>query len=203
MVFVSPEASLAHAERRALLTTGAAVLAEPHLARSQTAKTLKFVPQIDVPLLDSVVTSAYISRNHGFVVFDTLFGQDSAFKAQPQMVDGFTTEPDDKTIVFRLKRPAGPAGTVGYWLAHVAVRGRFRFVQLAEQQDHHRCGTGLTDRRRQRDAGHQQAARPDYQCGAGGGDPRAVRDQRDHRLALHRGDIFSSGVPRTGRGMSF
>ena len=60
-------------------------------------KTLKFVPQIDVPLLDPVVTSAYISRNHGFVVFDTLFGQDSAFKAQPQMVDGFTTEPDGKT----------------------------------------------------------------------------------------------------------
>ncbi len=84
-------------KRRTLLATGAAALAAPHVARSQTAKTLKFVPQIDVPLLDPVVTSAYISRNHGFVVFDTLFGQDGAFKAQPQMVDGFTTEPDGKT----------------------------------------------------------------------------------------------------------
>ncbi len=83
--------------RRTLLATGAVVLAAPHVARSQSAKTLKFVPQIDVPLLDPVVTSAYISRNHGFVVFDTLFGQDAAFKAQPQMVDGFTTEPDGKT----------------------------------------------------------------------------------------------------------
>ena len=83
-------------KRRTLLATGAAALAAPRVGRSQTAKTLKFVPQIDVPLLDPVVTSAYISRNHGFVVFDTLFGQDSAFKAQPQMVDGFTTEPDGK-----------------------------------------------------------------------------------------------------------
>jgi len=83
--------------RRTLLATGAAALAAPHVARSQTIKTLKFIPQIDVPLLDPVITSAYISRNHGFVVFDTLFGQDAAFKAQPQMVDGFTTEPDGKT----------------------------------------------------------------------------------------------------------
>ncbi len=83
-------------QRRTLLATGAAVLASPHVARSQVAKTLKFVPQIDVPLLDPVVTSAYISRNHGFVIFDTLFGQDASFKAQPQMVDGFTTEPDGK-----------------------------------------------------------------------------------------------------------
>src|ERR1700709_2026047 len=82
---------------RTLPATGAAVLAAPHVARSQAAKTLKFVPQIDVPLLDPVITSAYISRNHGFVVFDTLFGQDSAYKAQPQMVDGFTTEPDGLT----------------------------------------------------------------------------------------------------------
>ncbi len=82
--------------RRTLLATAAA-LAAPHLARSQSRKTLKFIPQIDVPLLDPVVTSAYISRNHGFVVFDTLFGQDAAFKAQPQMVDGFTTDRDGKT----------------------------------------------------------------------------------------------------------
>jgi peptide/nickel transport system substrate-binding protein len=84
-------------KRRTLLATSAAALAGPHIARSQTSKTLKFVPQIDVPLLDPVVTSAYIARNHGFVIFDTLFGQDGDFKAQPQMVDGYTTAPDGKT----------------------------------------------------------------------------------------------------------
>ncbi len=50
-------------KRRTLLATGAAAFAAPHVARSQGAKTLKFIPQIDVPLLDPVVTSAYISRN--------------------------------------------------------------------------------------------------------------------------------------------
>ncbi len=74
-------------KRRTLLTVTAAALAAPHVARFQIARTLKFVPQIDVPLLDPVVTSAYISRNHGFVIFDTLFGQDAAFKAQPQMLE--------------------------------------------------------------------------------------------------------------------
>ena len=82
--------------RRTLLATGAAALAAPHIARSQASRTLKFVPQIDVPLLDPVVTSAYIARNHGLVIFDTLFGQDDAYRAQPQMVDGFTTDPDGK-----------------------------------------------------------------------------------------------------------
>ena len=84
-------------KRRVLLASGAATLVAPRVARSQAAKTLKFVPQIDVPLLDPIVTSAYISRNHAYVVFDTLFGQDDAFKAQPQMVDGVTTEADGKT----------------------------------------------------------------------------------------------------------
>ena len=41
--------------RRILLATGAAALAAPRVARSQAAKTLKFVPQIDVPLLDPVM----------------------------------------------------------------------------------------------------------------------------------------------------
>jgi peptide/nickel transport system substrate-binding protein len=92
-------------KRRTLLATGAAALAAPRIARSQSAKTLKFVPQIDVPLLDPVITSAYISRNHGFVIFDTLFGQDSEFKAQPQMVDGVDTAADGKT--WRLTLRAG------------------------------------------------------------------------------------------------
>ena len=70
-------------KRRTLLTTGEAGLAAPPMVRSQTAKTLKIVPQIDMPLLDPVVTSAYISHNHGLLVFNTLFGQDSVFKAQP------------------------------------------------------------------------------------------------------------------------
>ena len=82
--------------RRSFLATGAAALAAPMIAHSQSSKTLRFIPQVDLPLLDPVTTSAYITRNHGFAVFDTLFGQDSSFAPQPQMVDGFATDPDGR-----------------------------------------------------------------------------------------------------------
>jgi len=75
-------------------TAGTAALAMPRVARSQDARTLRFIPQVDLPLLDPVANSAYITRNHGFAVFDTLFGQDSSFAPQPQMVDGVTTSAD-------------------------------------------------------------------------------------------------------------
>ena len=76
-----------------LATAGTAL---PHIARSQSARTLRFIPQIDLTILDPVTTSAYIARNHGFAVYDTLFGQDSTFAPQPQMVGAVATEADGK-----------------------------------------------------------------------------------------------------------
>ena len=88
-------------DRRTFLAAAAAAgLAVPHVARSQDTKVLRFIPQVDLSILDPVTTSAYIARNHGFAVFDTLFGQDSTFAAQPQMVAGVATEADGK--VWRL-----------------------------------------------------------------------------------------------------
>jgi len=75
-------------------TAGTAALAMPRIARSQDARILRFIPQVDLPLLDPVANSAYITRNHGFAVFDTLFGQDSTYAPRPQMVDGVVTERD-------------------------------------------------------------------------------------------------------------
>ena len=83
--------------RRGFLAATATTLAMPRIARSQQARILRFIPQVDLPLLDPVANSAYITRNHGFAVFDTLFGQDSTFAAQPQMVDGVATEADGLT----------------------------------------------------------------------------------------------------------
>lgn len=81
-------------DRRGFLAATAASLAIPRIARSQDARILRFIPQVDLPLLDPVTNSAYITRNHGFAVFDTLFGQDSTYTPQPQMVDGVATEAD-------------------------------------------------------------------------------------------------------------
>ena len=56
------------------------------------AKTLKFVPEADLRSLDPIWTTAYITRNHGYMVFDTLFGIDGSYRAQPQMVEGIALE---------------------------------------------------------------------------------------------------------------
>src|SRR6187200_2272953 len=82
-------------QRRAFLATSAA-LAAPAAVRAQTATTLRFTPQQDLVTLDPVTTTGYISRNHGYMVFDTLYGMDGAFQATPQMVDGHRVEDDGK-----------------------------------------------------------------------------------------------------------
>ena len=50
-------------------------------------KTLRFIPQADLRSIDPIWTTAYITRNFGYMVFDTLFALDKEFKPQPQMVD--------------------------------------------------------------------------------------------------------------------
>ena len=69
-------------------------LAMPSIACAQAARTLKFIPQSDVTVVDPIWTTAYNTRNHAFMVFDTLFGMDSAYQFQPQMLEGFTAGPN-------------------------------------------------------------------------------------------------------------
>ncbi len=86
-------------KRRSILKAGAAglaTLAAPNLAAAQGSKTLKFIPQSDLAVLDPIWTTAYVTRNHGYLVFDTLYGQDASYAAQPQMAAGATTENDGK-----------------------------------------------------------------------------------------------------------
>ena len=81
-------------DRRTLLAAGAAALAAPAIARAQAARTLRFIPQSDLAVLDPIWTQGYVTRNHGLMVFDTLYGTDGHFQPQPQMVDGDTVTAD-------------------------------------------------------------------------------------------------------------
>ena len=74
----------------------AAALATPAIVGAATAKLLKFVPQTDVTILDPIWTTAYVTRNHGFMIFDTLYGIDNSYTAQPQMVSGHRVEQDGR-----------------------------------------------------------------------------------------------------------
>lgn len=89
--------------RRTLATAALATLAAPSIGRGQAVAPLKFIPQSDLTILDPIVTTVYTARNHGYMVFDTLFGMDSNYKLQPQMLDRVSVEDDGKRWVLRLR----------------------------------------------------------------------------------------------------
>jgi peptide/nickel transport system substrate-binding protein len=71
--------------------------------QSNPQKTLRFIPQADLRSIDPIWTTAYVTRNFGYLVFDTLFALDKDFKPQPQMVDRWTASEDKLTYNFVLR----------------------------------------------------------------------------------------------------
>ncbi len=88
--------------RRTFLGAAAATLASPALVRAAGATTLKFVPYADLALIDPAV-SAFVTRNHAMLVYDTLFAMDEKGVAQPQMLDGYSKETDGLTWLLTLR----------------------------------------------------------------------------------------------------
>jgi peptide/nickel transport system substrate-binding protein len=87
---------------------GTAALAAPSLLRRAQAagadsKLLRFIPQSDLRVLDPIWTTAYVTRNHGYMVYDTLFAIDHKFKPHPQMVGEWSVSPDKLTYKFALR----------------------------------------------------------------------------------------------------
>ena len=73
---------------------GAAALAAPRVLRAESQRVLRFIPQADLASLDPIWTTADVTRNHGFMVFDTLYGIDNAYQPHPQMAAGHTLSAD-------------------------------------------------------------------------------------------------------------
>ena len=96
--------------RRQLLAGLAATTAAPRLARAQSAAivrpqsatTLKFIPYADLALLDPAV-SAFVTRNHAMMVYDTLFALDDAGVPQRQMLAGHSVDPAGTVWTLRLR----------------------------------------------------------------------------------------------------
>ncbi len=92
--------------RRTLLgATGAGLvaLAAPRVGRAEGSRVLKFIPQSDVTVLDPIWTTAYVTRNHGYMLFDTLYGTDGKLAPSPQMAAGDTVEDDGKRVRITLR----------------------------------------------------------------------------------------------------
>jgi peptide/nickel transport system substrate-binding protein len=72
-------------------------------AKGAHTKTLRFIAGSDLRVLDPIWTTAGITRNHGYMVFDTPFALDAKFNPQPQMVGDYTISPDRLRYSFSLR----------------------------------------------------------------------------------------------------
>jgi len=131
-------------KRRDFLAATAAVsagagLATPALTQPAAARTLRFVPHANLTVMDPVWTTAYVTRNHGFMVWDTLFGLDAQYRPQPQMVEGHRLEDDGRRWVFTLRqglafhdgepvRPADVIASLRRWAARDAFGAKMASV---------------------------------------------------------------------------
>ena len=79
-------------KRRPLLTLAAAALAMPAIARAQASRTIRFVPYVDLGITDPVINTNSLTRTHGYLVFDTLYGVAADYSIQPQMVQGHAVD---------------------------------------------------------------------------------------------------------------
>ena len=91
--------------RRQVLGGAAATVATialdvPAIHAKKSAGTIRFVAQADLKVLDPVWTTGYITRNHGYLVYDTLFGTDERQQVKPQMVDHSTVSADGMKYTF-------------------------------------------------------------------------------------------------------
>ena len=89
--------------RRQLLMTAAAALAAPAIGRAAGPSVLRFIPQADLATLDPHWTTAYVTRNHGYMVFDTLYGTNGKLEPSPQMVQGHLIEDDGRRWTLTLR----------------------------------------------------------------------------------------------------
>src|SRR5438128_9916922 len=86
---------------RTLALSVACVLGFAGAAQAQT--TLRAVMHSDLKILDPIWTTAYIVRNHGYMIYDTLFAQDEKGDIKPQMVEKYEAAADGKGYTFTLR----------------------------------------------------------------------------------------------------
>lgn len=77
------------------LTLGAAL--------AQPGGTLRVVPHANITILDPIWSTAFVTRNHGYMIYDTLFGTNLAGQVRPQMVERWSVSKDQLRWTFTLR----------------------------------------------------------------------------------------------------
>src|SRR5262245_37480178 len=89
--------------RRSLFALAAAAALSGLSTTADAQKTLRAVMHSDLKILDPIWTTAYIVRNHGYMVYDTLFATDEKGEIKPQMVGTYEVSADKLSHTFTLR----------------------------------------------------------------------------------------------------
>jgi len=89
--------------RDLLLGAAASAVAAPALAQAPQSRVLRYVPHANPGNIDPFTNTAFVARDHAFLVFDQLYGVDEQFRPQPQMAEGHTVENDGLLWRFTLR----------------------------------------------------------------------------------------------------
>lgn len=73
------------------------------LATPVLAEELKVVMESRLGNLDPIMSASHQTRDHGYMIYDTLFGLDADQKPQPQMVESYSVSEDGKVYTFTLR----------------------------------------------------------------------------------------------------
>jgi peptide/nickel transport system substrate-binding protein len=88
---------------RSMFAIAAAAAAVSLAAPAHAQKTLRAVMHSDLKIVDPIWTTAYIVRNHGYMVYDTLFATDEKGEVKPQMVGKYEASADQLIHTFTLR----------------------------------------------------------------------------------------------------
>ena len=88
-------------KRRSLIAAGLMPLASRAFGESRDV--IRSVPIGDLKVLDPIWSTAYITRNHAYMVWDTLYALDAGNQPRPQMVDHHEVEDGGKVWTFTLR----------------------------------------------------------------------------------------------------
>jgi peptide/nickel transport system substrate-binding protein len=90
--------------RRTLLKAAAlAPLAAPAIAQPAKTAALRFIPQSNLASLDPIWTTATVTNNHGYYVYDTLYSAGADMRPRPQMAEGHDVSADGRVWHIRLR----------------------------------------------------------------------------------------------------
>jgi peptide/nickel transport system substrate-binding protein len=89
------------ASRFFAILAAAASLSLPAIVRAETV--LRVVMNSDLKIYDPIWTTAFIVRNHAYMIYDTLFSLDGDLRIRPQMIEKWDASDDGLVWTFTLR----------------------------------------------------------------------------------------------------